>query len=398
VPEWRIVPESLWIAVQTRNAEVSRKFGASRLGGMSRTENARSYLFSGLMRCGECDSRLVIISGQGKRGYPKYGCPSHRYRGVCGNALTIRRDRLEAQLLNALEQRITDPQLVEYIFQRFNDELRKRMKELEHWATRLDDLRSARQQLQGRAQRVADAIANAGHSATLLSTLATIEAQIAETDQQLKLCDSTDISSNAVELREFMYRSILKLETLLRSDPITLKPVLARHLDRLTLKPLQTSHGAVYEVSGVMSLTPEGSDVMQMVARDGVEPPTPAFSGLRTTSLSLPFFNNLTLQSGPSFCDHSVTSADVRLSVGPNVSRAACQRPVDLRQSQAWTGGHQNANPRLLPVCSIRERFSDLIPCTPFPQRPQYSEVPAAFCRLWPPSEFLRAYSQRSPP
>jgi hypothetical protein len=38
-----------------------------------------------------------------------------------------------------------------------------------------------------------------------------------------------------------------------------------------------------------------------MVARDGVEPPTPAFSGLRTTSLSLPFFNNLTLQSGPSF-------------------------------------------------------------------------------------------------
>ena len=49
-----------------------------------------------------------------------------------------------------------------------------------------------------------------------------------------------------------------------------------------------------------------------------------------------------------------------------------------------------------LPV--TRERFSDLIPCTLFPQRPQYSEVPAAFCRLWPPSEFLRAYSQRSPP
>ncbi len=38
-----------------------------------------------------------------------------------------------------------------------------------------------------------------------------------------------------------------------------------------------------------------------MVARDGVEPPTPAFSGLRTTSLSPSFFNNLTLQSGPSF-------------------------------------------------------------------------------------------------
>jgi len=35
-----------------------------------------------------------------------------------------------------------------------------------------------------------------------------------------------------------------------------------------------------------------------MVARDGVEPPTPAFSGLRTTSLSPWFVNNLTDQSG----------------------------------------------------------------------------------------------------
>ena len=34
-----------------------------------------------------------------------------------------------------------------------------------------------------------------------------------------------------------------------------------------------------------------------------------------------------------------MTSADVRLSVGTNLSRAACQPPVDLRQSQAWTGG-----------------------------------------------------------
>jgi hypothetical protein len=38
-----------------------------------------------------------------------------------------------------------------------------------------------------------------------------------------------------------------------------------------------------------------------LVAREGVEPPTPAFSGLGTTSLSPWFFNNLTLQSGPSF-------------------------------------------------------------------------------------------------
>ena len=35
-----------------------------------------------------------------------------------------------------------------------------------------------------------------------------------------------------------------------------------------------------------------------MVARDGVEPPTPAFSGLRTTSLTPCAVNNLTDRSG----------------------------------------------------------------------------------------------------
>ncbi len=41
--------------------------------------------------------------------------------------------------------------------------------------------------------------------------------------------------------------------------------------------------------------------VSDLGAREGVEPPTPAFSGLRTTSLTPLFLNNLTLQSGPSF-------------------------------------------------------------------------------------------------
>ena len=298
VPEWRIVTEELWNAVQARNEDMNRKFGAPQKGGMSRTENARSYLFSGLLVCGECGSRIVIISGQGKRGYAKYGCPSHRYRGVCRNALTIRRDRLEAQLLAALEQRIIDSRSIEYIIQRFNDELRKRMKELKDRATRPDDLRHARQQLHAKAQHITDAIADAGHSATLLSTLATLEAQIADIDQQLKLCKSTDISSTADNVREFVYRSVLQLQELLRSDPTRLKPVLARHMDQLTLKPVQTSNGTVYEVSGGVNLAPRGNDVMQMVARDGVEPPTPAFSGLRSTALTSLSINNLTRQSG----------------------------------------------------------------------------------------------------
>ena len=49
---------------------------------------------------------MVLVSGRGIRGYIKYGCPSHRYRGVCDNQLTIRQDRLEEQLLGEIETRI----------------------------------------------------------------------------------------------------------------------------------------------------------------------------------------------------------------------------------------------------------------------------------------------------
>jgi hypothetical protein len=42
-------------------------------------------------------------------------------------------------------------------------------------------------------------------------------------------------------------------------------------------------------------------------------------------SLTSSFIGQLNSSRWPIYCDHSVTSADVRLSVGPNLSRAACQ-------------------------------------------------------------------------
>jgi len=56
-----------------------------------------------------------------------------------------------------------------------------------------------------------------------------------------------------------------------------------------------------------------------MVARDGVEPPTPAFSAVFFQPISL-IGQQLNLSRWPQFCDHSVTSADVRLSVGHEAS------------------------------------------------------------------------------
>src|SRR6202167_5836583 len=54
-----------------------------------------------------------------------------------------------------------------------------------------------------------------------------------------------------------------------------------------------------------------------MVARDGVEPPTPSlFRAAYYQRIPL-VLQQLNFAEWPQFCDHSVTSADVRLSVGP---------------------------------------------------------------------------------
>jgi len=63
---------------------------------------------------------------------------------------------------------------------------------------------------------------------------------------------------------------------------------------RLSERPQVRNHRC--EISALIA-----KPLRDMVARDGVEPPTPAFSGLHTTSVSPLSFNNLTLQSGPSF-------------------------------------------------------------------------------------------------
>ena len=42
--------------------------------------------------------------------------------------------------------------------------------------------------------------------------------------------------------------------------------------------------GEAASPTGAWKLVPDDDDAMVMVARDGIEPPTPAFSGLRSTN------------------------------------------------------------------------------------------------------------------
>jgi len=199
---------------------------------------------------------------------------------VCDNVVTIRQDRLEEQLLAALAQRLANPKMIEYMLARFQEELQKRLVEIQRQTTGLGDVRRERRQLQTQAQRLTDAIADAGHSPALLSKLGEVEAKIAEAGRFIEACKPMDITTTEGEIRDLVYRNVMNLRGLLHEDASRSKVALSRHIGQLVLKPKQTPSGPIYEVSGGLDLL--ARDVMPVVARDGIEPPTPAFSGLLT--------------------------------------------------------------------------------------------------------------------
>ena len=279
VPEWRIVPEELWQAVQERRERLNAS-GVHRLGGMQRTERSRNYLFSGIMACGPCGGSFVICAGGGKRGYVKYGCHTHKQSGMCDNKLMIRQDRLEAQLLAAIEQRLLNPANLEYAVKRCEEELRNRLAEMERQGAviTLDSLRKQQQDLTARRARLIEAIEIGGGELTSLTQrLRELEHEIRRLNEAIAVHRPVKVDTAVDGVREYVVTSIMRLGEMLKAEDVfRAKEALAKHIGKLVLTPIERDGRQVYRVSGSVSVQPPadtGKCRMQLVARDGIEPP-----------------------------------------------------------------------------------------------------------------------------
>lgn len=270
VPEWRIVPEELWERAQARKRFAGKRFSASHLGGFHRTERSKRYVFSGFLVCGICGSKMVIASGSGKRGYVKYGCPSHRYRGTCSNGLMIRQDRLEAQLIEGLTERVAKSDLIEYALTRFQECLQTRLRELQEQTLKAADtvtaLHDQRRDFKARANNLGNAIAQMGHSATLLQQLATLESEIQRIDERLAVANQPfDFAFSLESIRDFVSEKALDFRAAFDAEPGKAKEILAAHIERLILTPRTTEDGMVYDVSGDIDLFGGDGKAMSLV-------------------------------------------------------------------------------------------------------------------------------------
>jgi site-specific DNA recombinase len=280
VPGWRIVPEELWLAVQERRKQAQDDF--HRLGGMTRTECSRRYLFSGVLMCGNCGGSMVIATGSGKRGYVKYGCHVRKQSGMCDNALMIRQDRLEEQLLAAIERRVLNPAGLDYVVRRCEEEVKTRLAEMERNGaiTTVVSLQKKRDELQAKRANLVAGIECGGNIPVLVVRLGEIETESKRVEEAIAAYRPLKPDVAVGEIRGQVMKSVMQLRELLTASGDTdftrAKVALARHLGKLVLTPVMHDGRPVYKVSGNVSI---GADTekcrMQLVARDGIElPPT----------------------------------------------------------------------------------------------------------------------------
>jgi DNA invertase Pin-like site-specific DNA recombinase len=96
----RIVSDELWGRVQQRLRPALHE-ARLKSGGKPK------YMLSGLLRCGACDAHYVITNQR------EYGCASFRDGHACSNSIRVRRDSVEAILLNPIRKDLLAPERVE---------------------------------------------------------------------------------------------------------------------------------------------------------------------------------------------------------------------------------------------------------------------------------------------
>ncbi len=106
IPEWRIVDDETWFAVQERFT--------GRTGPTRQRHSTARYALSGIARCGTCSGPInVTRSTHGKERFQAYGCAYHRQRGpaVCPVTVHQRLEDVEGTLVDVVQREVLNAEV-----------------------------------------------------------------------------------------------------------------------------------------------------------------------------------------------------------------------------------------------------------------------------------------------
>jgi site-specific DNA recombinase len=254
-PELAIVPADLWTAVRARFAALPGIWGYPKSRGLVPRAMTSPYLFSGLLKCGECGANLIIATGGGTHRHKKYACsPRFNCRG-CENDLYIRRDDLEDLLLGKLQSEILQPEVVDYAVTEFQRQLEAALGDL---SGDLVGMRQRKTRLEAEVRRLVSAVAESGHSKSLLEEIDRKEAELQGIADGLLLATPKSIESRIGEIRTFVASGLKDLRDLLRKDTALARTELLKHSGEITMTPHRDSAVRFYVADGKWDLLGDG--------------------------------------------------------------------------------------------------------------------------------------------
>lgn len=224
VPELRIVPEDVWLRVQTRLQQRAWVPGCR--------EGARpKHLLSGLMVCGSCSAHYTIQTHRrGDGGY--YGCAGHADRGVavCANGRLVRREIVEHRILDHIFGGLFTPGRIAYLERAVAAALdRTRAQATDTAAQREGALRDARHEL----NNIAAAIRSGIFTPTTKSMLEDAERRVAALEQAV--VDARRAPLPFLPVRTAIERYLRDLRGLLGTNVDEARRLLRLALDKIVL-------------------------------------------------------------------------------------------------------------------------------------------------------------------
>jgi hypothetical protein len=327
-PEWRIVSDDLWNRAQARRA-LRRHIGIRKLGGLERTKRSEKYLFSGLLYCGLCERAIRIVDSEPDSEVVRYGCGTHRDKGECPNATTVRRDELEKQLLGWLTRDLLTSDRVMEAAQDLYARVQKKVSELQAEVRKIainaPALRKELAEKKQEAWNLTDFIAASGRQclATVQFRLEAVDVRIKEIEGLLSHATEPDdvVALSPDDIRDNLIAKLRDMQSVLTSEPVIGKQVLRRHISRVILTPGLVDGKRAAHVCVEFRLGSDGnSDVLLTGSMDAVSQQY-GFSTITVSGLVLDTsrIRRKPASVRPQTPDGSPTPASVRAAALPSI-------------------------------------------------------------------------------
>jgi len=279
----RIIDQALWERVNTRLQAFKDSYHAKKRPGLLPRSETSKFLFSGLLKCGQCGGNLAIVAGGGKEQYRKYGCSQHWYRGACSNNLLERQIWLEKRLLADLQTEILKPEALEYTIAQFGDQLKTTLGRL---SGELAQMRERKRAIEVELRRLTETAALTGPSTFLIQAINEREQELRQITDKLLSTGPESIDSRLDEIRLFVTKKLSDIRELLArhesADPVAVRTELRKHVSEIRMTPQPGARRPHYLAEGAWDLIGKETGPhheaaplsIRMVAGVGFEPTT----------------------------------------------------------------------------------------------------------------------------